>query len=239
MGGGGDAKSGSCGGLRRAEVPFLKQEDNWDCGLACVKMVTSALRPLTDPMKLTNAALETAVETRSVWTIDLVYALRDLDVPLVMYTTCTEIKPREYEGMEFYKELASDQTRVNQRFREAADRGIRIVPRSFARTELQNIFANPRMFQLAIVLVDVNIIRKAERSYGRKVLDFVVSAVAGHQFAGHYIVVVDYIAPMYEIRDPAGTRAITWVHEDVLEQARLAPGTDEDIIILGEELSNL
>ncbi|GBG27102.1 Protein GUCD1 [Hondaea fermentalgiana] len=235
------AEDDACGPAPASQVPlvpFVQQEENWDCGLACVKMATGALRPEVEASKLTNAALEQLVQTRSVWTIDLAFAIRELGIPLVMYTTSTRVDTREYSGMDFYKEVESDQARVNARFERAAEAGIRVDERPLPRAELQSI-VSANALQMAIVLVDVTVLRNAERSYGRKVLDFVVSAVAGHQFAGHYLLVIGYIAPFYEVRDPASSRPSTMVHEDVLERARSAPGTDDDILVLGEDLSHL
>ncbi|KAK3810770.1 MAG: Guanylylate cyclase-domain-containing protein [Benniella sp.] len=54
-------------------VPHIKQENVWDCGLACVAMVANALGAR---LSLAEVAMHCSVD--SVWTIDLAYLIRRL-----------------------------------------------------------------------------------------------------------------------------------------------------------------
>ncbi|KAK1864536.1 hypothetical protein I4F81_007082 [Pyropia yezoensis] len=51
-------------------------------------------------------------------------------------------------------------------------------------------------------------------------------------FLGHYVLLCGYdaAADEFEMRDPASRRDVCWIKGDVLEAARRAFGTDEDII---------
>ena len=63
-------------------VPHVEQQEDWDCGLACVGMVLSALGlPLE---ATTQPRLRMRLSSSEVWTIDLAYLLSDFGVDAVL-----------------------------------------------------------------------------------------------------------------------------------------------------------
>ena len=72
------------------EVPHCQQQDNWDCGLACLVM---ALHPLELSIRdLEAACAEQGVE-RSIWTIDLCYLLHRYGTRLTFTTVTLGVDP--------------------------------------------------------------------------------------------------------------------------------------------------
>jgi len=120
-------------------VPHIGQEENWDCGLACLKMVLHAARPGMDPARLTNTALLQITQTRSIWTVDLAYALRSFDIAFTFFTISSRVNKTAFHGLPFYKEIESDEERVNRCFNEAAQSSVQISVRSISGEELRDI----------------------------------------------------------------------------------------------------
>ena len=71
-------------------VPHVEQQEDWDCGLACVGMVLSALGlPLE---ATTQPRLRMRLSSSEVWTIDLAYLLSDFGVDAEYCTaTCPDV----------------------------------------------------------------------------------------------------------------------------------------------------
>ncbi|KAI8346839.1 Guanylylate cyclase-domain-containing protein [Mortierella sp. GBAus27b] len=69
-------------------VPHIKQENIWDCGLACVAMVVNALGAT---LSLPEVTMHCSVD--SVWTIDLAYLLRKLSNDQVGMPRLSPTKP--------------------------------------------------------------------------------------------------------------------------------------------------
>lgn len=57
-------------------VPHVQQEQNWDCGLACVLMVLGSLGAQRCDLR----TMRRLCTTQSIWTIDLAHLLRAFGV---------------------------------------------------------------------------------------------------------------------------------------------------------------
>jgi Guanylylate cyclase len=131
-----------------SHVVHVRQQHNWDCGLACVMM---ALRTLT-----THAAhpgsVYTECKTKSVWTVDLAHLLARHGCSVLFYTLTVGANPA-FASEGFYKgQLAHDRARVECLFAHAADVGIVVRKGSLSWEELRDDVQVPGV--LAIVLVD-------------------------------------------------------------------------------------
>ena len=73
--------------------PHFKQKSNWDCGLTCLQMVLSYLEIPWD-----EETLKQQLNTKSVWTIDLMFLLQTYDVSYI-YTTAYKGIQSDYQGL--------------------------------------------------------------------------------------------------------------------------------------------
>ena len=100
-----------CSCLRLVSLPVWghphTQLSTWDCGLACLQMVLNAVhRPQS------RQALLTALDTRSVWTIDLALALADSGIRFLFCTRTIEVSA-DFSAIDYYtKDFEADSRRV-------------------------------------------------------------------------------------------------------------------------------
>jgi hypothetical protein len=90
-------------GCRHGETvaPHICQRYTWDCGLACVEMI---IRALIHADEHVHEVLTRVCPTKSVWTIDLAYALNRLGIQFIFYTVQLEADP-SYQNQTFYAGL--------------------------------------------------------------------------------------------------------------------------------------
>mmetsp|Transcript_23235 Transcript_23235/g.36975 ORF Transcript_23235/g.36975 Transcript_23235/m.36975 type:complete len:235 (-) Transcript_23235:4617-5321(-) len=220
-------------------ISHVFQEGDWDCGLACVRMVLRAVFPGVETRATSSRALTKIVQTRNIWTTHF-------NVPFVYYTTMrNEIDKSLYTGMPFYSDIGvADEKRVNAYFKEVPKRGFEIVRRSLTNQEFRktllgdiplnvnNVVNNNHGIRGAIVLVDIHML------YPRSQLDadffFRTVPRTSNAYIGHFVVVTGYdeAKGMYAYLDPVGPQHTQYVCESVFEKARKAPGTDEDVIFI-------
>ncbi|KAF9358401.1 hypothetical protein BGX26_001860 [Mortierella sp. AD094] len=132
-------------------VPHINQESNWDCGLACVAMVSNALGA-----RLSLAEVTMHCRVESVWTIDLAYLLRKLSndqvsppptsllsrpqliIPnlspgcdegwdFTYYTSTIGVNSAHSKEKFYRKSFDDDQKRVNALFDNADAANIRVI----------------------------------------------------------------------------------------------------------------
>ncbi|KAI9300541.1 Guanylylate cyclase-domain-containing protein [Cunninghamella echinulata] len=103
-------------------VPHLMQNNQWDCGLACVAMVLHSMNINTSLDELTRHC---AVD--SIWGIDLAYLLKNYVEDFTYYTSYFGSR-KEYQDNQFYQEgFDQDEVRVNRLFSMAKSSSIHIV----------------------------------------------------------------------------------------------------------------
>ena len=96
-------------------MPKARQEEAWDCGLACAHMALRALGVGAHECSL--AALRARLPCASVWSIDLAYLLADYGVAAEYVTCSTGIDEKGLATEAFYREcLETDAARVRALF---------------------------------------------------------------------------------------------------------------------------
>ncbi|KAM0014431.1 putative guanylate cyclase [Helianthus debilis subsp. tardiflorus] len=209
---------------RFINVPHIKQERMWDCGLVCALMVLKTLNINHYDIE----DLEAFCGTDSIWTVDLAYLLQKLSISFSYITITLGANPN-YSLETFYeKQLTDDIVRVNTLFKRSKEAGIDIECRSIKEDELAVLILSGKC--LVIALVDQYILSRpwTEDVY---VPDF-YSGSSG--YTGHYIVICGYdaLTDEFEIRDPASSRIRETISSRCLEKARKSFGTDEDILLI-------
>jgi hypothetical protein len=238
-----------CQSLQSSLVPVVavQQRQTWDCGLACAAMVLSLFyRPFPS-----LDSLETMCGTQSVWTIDLAHLLRrcfhsgngsSKNLSLLLTTTYLGLNPAHKKEKFYAKHVEKDYFRVNSLFKQAESDQISVCKRSVSALELKWTVSSGRF--LVVVLVDK---RKLGILHGSSSSSNSNTIVESEGYIGHFILVHGYdsTTDCYFIRDPAmleytaGSSALARASEqqqtvsaDQLEVARLAHGTDEDMLFI-------
>ncbi|XP_078492761.1 protein GUCD1-like isoform X1 [Ciona intestinalis] len=137
------------------DVDHIKQEGNWDCGIASLRMAVRFLERTTNVFKLDEAILKHSLE-KSVWTIDLAYLCAIMGIRH-MLTTITLGADSTYSEESFYlnqlkTSFSVEMNRVNKLFKSAQERNVFVEKKSKSVTEIFNHIANHN--QPVIVLVD-------------------------------------------------------------------------------------
>ncbi|PKA51985.1 hypothetical protein AXF42_Ash008214 [Apostasia shenzhenica] len=203
------------------DVPHVRQQFHWDCGLACVSMVLRTLG-------IRNCDIHHLVElcsTESVWTVDLAYLLNRFSVSFCFFTVTLGVDPNFY-AQAFYKEqLQDDLGRVDGLFQKALEAGITIQRGSISGEEIACLISSGHY--IAVALVD-----KIKLS-GSQPEDGYIS-VDTSDYMGHYVVICGYDAETseFELRDPASSRKYERASLACLDYARKCFGTDEDILLV-------
>ncbi|KAL9332570.1 hypothetical protein ACSQ67_002180 [Phaseolus vulgaris] len=213
------------------EVPHVNQIYTWDCGLACVLMVLKTIG-------VNNYDIQALAElccTNSIWTVDLAYLLQRFSVAFSYFTVTFGANPN-YCVESFYKEeLPNDLVRVDLLFQKAMEAGIDIQCRSITAEEISILLLSGKY--IAIALVDHN---KLSHVWQEGVpMPGVFASNPG--YTGHYVLICGYDAGagMFEIRDPASSKKHKRISLKSLEEARKAFGTDEDLLLICLEKSNI
>eukprot|EP00884_Botryococcus_braunii_P022225 jgi/Botrbrau1/8687/Bobra.0311s0002.1 len=214
-------------------VPHVKQRHNWDCGLAAVAMVLNffdipgtELHHLYELLKVT-----------SIWTIDLAHLLAEFNVEVELRTLCNGVNPYYGHLLDFYQYSAvKDKERVHRKFKEAEERGIKVKLQSTSEDDLRRLVSQGH---LVIALVDISSLTLTIENNNYRYV-FKKETTRSHHprpagYSGHYVVIIDYDnrTNSFLLRDPAIQSDVDiWVASHVLQQARHAFGTDEDLLLV-------
>ena len=201
-------------------VDHVRQQRAWDCGLACVLMAAPHARRQTKSEVKWND-VEKACGTRSVWTVDLAFALRALGCRDFLFLTKTTGCDPSYARLAFYRrDLGADSTRIQSLFRRAQQGEVSVKRAVATRDGLLEVLRTGRV--LAIALVDLRLLHaRAART-----------SLLPRSYTGHYVLLVGADGDRVRYRDPAADRAELVIDADDLHRARVAHGTDEDLILV-------
>ncbi|KAF9934398.1 guanylyl cyclase domain-containing protein 1 [Linnemannia zychae] len=203
-------------------VPHISQEEDWDCGLACVAMVANALG---SRLSLAEVTLHCSVE--SVWTIDLAYILRKLsndqvNLPTIQFSKPSSkfhvpnLSPGRGEGWDFTyytstigadaahskekfyrKSFDDDQRRVNALFDNADAANIRVIELTLPLDDFKR-FLYCKKYAI-ITLVNQRLLKCPQCLEKIKFcschigpLGSIVQRIKGFRYIGHFIVLVAY-----------------------------------------------
>lgn len=220
-----------------ARIPHVLQSHNWDCGFACLEMTLRALG--VQPKECSLNALRARVPWHSIWTVDLVYLLRDYGVTFRFLTTTLGVNP-EYKNEAFYRAtLDADSLRVSELFSSAPSNEIHIERRSMSDTELCNLM-RPHD-SLVMALVDRRYLYRGDTSSVTGFVESCFAGLIGHGYVGHYVLITgfDESRDGYYIKDPAKQSDGLFVPSRHLNTARRAHGTDEDLLVIPWEQQHM
>ena len=225
-----------------------RQQESWDCGLACVQMVLGVLTDNEDGASpaTTYSELRSRIAAPSVWTIDLAYLLSEWGVQCEFLTLAPELDLSAYRGNGFYEDgsLEADARRVDKLLRSAPREGIRLQNKSLSAEELWNLMREEET--LVIALVDARQLharvartRGGAGSGGGRGKEATLPTngdptADASSFMGHYVLLLglDDERNGFVVNDPARDDERTFVPAASLEAARRASGTDEDLLLI-------
>ena len=244
-------------GSGMAKIEIIRQEDDYDCGLACAAMVANALGVLESPKALYTRYSDLSNGNTSVWTIDifmlLVDVLREAGKPDPRFTSTMCQVNTEYITNEFYcSSLLDDSKRVNGLFEEAKRTGCDIQERCMDKSEIIAQLSSGEV--ILIVLVNSHdLVSLIPSVFSTTIIPRVVTDIASvlssccavmsksftseplsphdASFYGHYIIARGYDAATDSVLVLDPSQLITdRVEMSLFEKARSAFGTDNDII---------
>ena len=228
------------GGDTTMEV--TRQRGDWDCGLACATTLARFVLGERNAPSLDD--VRRAIGRRkSVWTIDLAFALKKCGVErVVMCTTCAGTNAGLCEEAFYRDDLLDDARRVNGLFSRCkralkdGGSGDETVPelrvQSLTREALVEVI---KAGWFAMALVD-----KYTMLSNTQEQDDDDDDDDDTGFIGHYVVIVgvhDSIAGrLFTVLDPSGEESFKLsVPSDRLDKARKTLGTDEDLIFVSPQ----
>ena len=213
-------------------VPKTQQEDSWDCGLACARMVLLAMGCASTDCTL--ARLRSRLASSEVWSIDLAYLLSDFGVaPCEYLTSSLNLPSPSRRRCPFYAStLSEDLARVACLMSHAEAQGVRLRHASLSAAELWNTLRDDD--HLAIALVDPRVLYDGWDEEEAAAEEEQPPSPESRAFFGHYVLLcgLDDAADAIVLKDPARGEEATLVKAARLERARKAKGTDEDLIVV-------
>lgn len=223
-----------------ATIHHVRQEQSWDCGIACLQMAAAWLG-------LSNYSRDWMLgraSTESIWTVDLVFVLQNLRRDNFAYLFCSRtfgINESLQDVRYYAAAFAEDRVRVSRRFQHIKEQEWPTAHMS--RLSIQSVVACiQRRNCIAIVLVDNHILRP---NLSHRIDTYV----------GHYILIAGTSDDPHHLRqaaDAAGNSTTSGQKHDYclvvhnpgcdstvsyytcphFECSWRANGTDEDILFL-------
>lgn len=223
--------------------------DEWDCGVACLQMVLRWMREdsndsaphnpvsssqLSESEMRERQLILKALQTQSVWTVDLVHAWRELlamkdgSIPRhkVVFLSQTLSLSEQWRHFHYYRgHFDEDRERLAWRFAQLRENNhsqlqilqahqVQRLPLSLLISFLQSTRST------VILLVDNSILRSAA-----------ANSASVSTYLGHYIVLVNHVDSNFACLDPGRDERLVMYADDVVERAWRAAGTDEDVLL--------
>ncbi|XP_072934090.1 protein GUCD1 [Epargyreus clarus] len=211
--------------LTEHRVEHFQQRYSWDCGLSCVLMLLSA-KQRQEMLENFHQLCQEEGFGQSTWTIDLCYLLKRYSIAHTMYTIRRGVNHHRKHGY-YSKIMDLDAERVHKRFAQANHEGIKVIEYPITDKEILNHVVNVGP---AIVLVDSGLLTCELCKHNKLKAEF--RRVFGGVYRGHYILVVGRRAGRWLYRDPARPGPLCAARPVSLREARVAPGTDRDVILV-------
>ena len=224
-------------------VFHYQQRSHWDCGVSCILMAMDK-DSREDILKNLPKVLNEEGFGNSTWTIDLCYMLLRATPKIPFkYTTITLGVDPTYANQEFYNSIIKkDSQRVIERFQNSSANGFTVEKRS---VDIADIIDHIAKKGVAVVLTDANLLNCLCCNY------YSMTCIRGtslernclrlcgskSSYQGHFIVVVGYDLDQEIIiyRNPSVTDRECRMSFKDFEEARVAYGTDEDIIFVDND----
>lgn len=209
------------------EIPHIRQTYNWDCGLACVKMVLKYFYPDMDFSDFKEKCDSIGFH-QTIWTVDLVYVLKLYNIES-LFCTLTLGVDAGYAKVRFYaSSVGKDENRVNSLFSEAESNGVVIEQRSVS---LEEVLENLRKSRPVIVLINARLLRCI--TCRRHCLVCCLSCVS-RGYYGHFIVLTGFNerTRVLMYKNPACKNKLCATTYSNFEECRHSYGTDDDIVFV-------
>ncbi|XP_030847464.1 protein GUCD1-like isoform X1 [Strongylocentrotus purpuratus] len=223
------------------EVQHILQQEEWDCGLACARMIFRYCNISLGEgdTELTRVCKDLEIQ-KAVWTIDLAHLMSKFNIKHDFYTITFGVDPK-YSTVEFYNsntfEFSGEEFRINNLFQEAKDKGIIASKKSLVRDE---IVSRLREGQPAIVLIDASILH-CQMCEGTRQQQYLQLGCCHKDreeeergYIGHFIVACGCNLEKGQIfyKNPARPVDLCCCSFENFDAARKSHGTDEDILFI-------
>ena len=189
------------------EIRHIHQADTWDCGLACVQMVmywldrNSKAATSPDNQEKHRKWMMDFVETKSLWTIDLVILLQHMlqeASSSSTYVFCSSNfgVDESYNKLHYYRDaFSADEVRVRKLFNIAEKQNFPLMQvHHMSLNVLISLVLRENV--VAIVLVDNNIFTQQDKNQFSQphnvetAIDITNNETDDSSYSGHYVVLV-------------------------------------------------
>jgi len=234
---------------RGVRLSHERQHFNWDCGIACLRMVLKHFEK-NQSGELMEYFAKMGLRT-SIWTIDLAYLLHHFKIASRMSTITLGVD-ENYAGVDFYaSHLSRDNSRVNQLFRDSHLNGVKVIEETIHMDTILDFLESKQMIIILIDWKKMGCLHcstrrqlfsdnlKKLREYGdQKEIDQKGDKKRSNRdYQGHYICLtgVDRERNLIYFCNPSAKHPICVSAVDDVERARKSYGTDEDIIFIYDD----
>lgn len=236
-------------------IRHIQQADTWDCGLACIQMVTqwlkkNSFRATQDEQEEQRRWMIEFVKAKSLWSIDLISLLQyiiqhddlnNLNTSNYLFCSNRFGAHEEYHNLDYYRDaFTEDERRVKDLFDVAEQQNLPLMQIShMSLNTLIDIVSRENV--IAIALLDNSIFCDEDQSY-----------------SGHYVVLCGIskdknninMANMNSqqedgtynyclvVKDPGICKETQFVTPSLFEKSWRAKGTDEDIVLIAKHLES-
>ena len=238
------------------QIRHIHQAGTWDCGLACLQMViywldhNSKHAKSPDNQEKHRKWMMDFVETKSLWTIDLVILLQHMlqeASSSSTYVFCSSNfgVDESYTNLHYYRDaFSADEIRVRKLFNIAEKQNVPLMQvHHMSLNVLISLVSRENV--VAIVLVDNNIFTQQDKNQPED-----------SSYSGHYVVLVGISTDKNDvqmskmnsqteddtelnnyclvIKNPGVYKEIQFVTPTLFEKSWRAKGTDEDVILIAK-----
>ena len=194
------------------EIPFYKQDNNLDCGIASLRMVLTYLEKEFTIEEIKNAA--GIIEGKGISTIKLAIATSKLGFRTKFISKSLYFNEANLD-LDFYKKYGDSFLEESKKLIEdAKNLGIELEEKSIEIKDLISFVGK----SCVVVLLNWNVIK----------------GIAQKGYQGHFVPVTGYTADSILIHNPGplNPEAFMEIGFNLFDKARKSQGTDEDILIV-------
>lgn len=192
----------------------VQQLYHWDCGVACIEMLSKYLSK--------ELCVEELYENKKpLWTIEIFLFLKMNSIKACMWTSCPEGISAHHLELQWYRSHNDDFGSIRVCYDVAHRRNWLIHKGALSSIELSMYLQSG-----AVAIVLVNSLRLQNTPPPK---DFPNESA----YEGHYILVFRYdaVSDSFRYLDPAADKRILSIASETLQHARSHPGTDFDVIV--------
>eukprot|EP00548_Thalassiothrix_antarctica_P014944 CAMPEP_0194173588 /NCGR_PEP_ID=MMETSP0154-20130528/7873_1 /TAXON_ID=1049557 /ORGANISM="Thalassiothrix antarctica, Strain L6-D1" /LENGTH=260 /DNA_ID=CAMNT_0038886687 /DNA_START=193 /DNA_END=975 /DNA_ORIENTATION=- len=220
---------------KNAQFMHVTQREAWDCGIACLLMVSKWLRDCSGKKRtLSSNDGETertwmlkTMASESIWSVDLVHLLqkirniKTLEFSYLYASKSLQVDQHHRDLSYYVEDFSDDQSRVTRLFNQAKEEGWPLIQLEHQLELSQVVQLVSRSDCIAIALVDnAVLLQRLDRPY-----------------AGHYIIISGVETNekndlIFQIHNPDSSKPVDYISSSLFEKAWRARGTDEDIIFI-------